>query len=91
MIDNCYISSASRERAYAFPLCLEADSGSEPVANLSAGFRAFLDERYGHHYTPEEILGYVYAILHAPTYRVRYNEFLRIDVPLAVSRSVCGF
>ena len=49
--------------------------------NLSADFRAFIDARYEHHYTPEEILGYIYAVLHAPTYRTRYAEFLRIDFP----------
>ena len=52
--------------------------GSE---NLSLDFRDFIDTRYDHHYSPEEILGYIYAILHAPTYRRRYAEFLRIDFP----------
>ena len=51
------------------------------IENLSSDFRAFLDARYEHHYTPEEILGYIYAVLHAPTYRTRYAEFLRIDFP----------
>lgn len=32
-------------------------------------------------YTPEEILGYIYAVLHTPSYRARYAEFLRIDFP----------
>lgn len=49
--------------------------------NLGAEFRAFIDARYEHHYAPEEILGYIYALLHAPTYRTRYAEFLRIDFP----------
>jgi predicted helicase len=81
IIDNCYISSASRERAYAFPLYLQSDQGPGSSQNLSADFRAFLDARYEHHYTPEEILGYIYAVLHAPSYRTRYAEFLRIDFP----------
>lgn len=33
-----------------------------------------------HHHTPEEILGYIYAVPYAPTHR-RYAEFLRIDFP----------
>jgi hypothetical protein len=42
----------------------------------------FIESRYEHHpYTAEEILGYVYAVLHVPTYRTRYAEFLRIDFP----------
>ena len=48
---------------------------------LCPDFRAFIDARYEHHYTPEEILGYIYAVLHAPTYRSHYAEFLRIEFP----------
>ena len=49
--------------------------------NLSPAFRDYLDARYGHHYSPEEILGYIYAVLHAPAYRKKYAEFLRLDFP----------
>lgn len=62
-----------------FPLRLIQKKGV--VENLSPDFRAFLDVRYEHHYSPEEILGHIYAVLHAPTYRARYAEFLRIDFP----------
>lgn len=37
--------------------------------------------------TPEDMLAYCYAVLHAPTYRSRYAEFLKSDfprIPLAV-------
>ena len=30
---------------------------------------------------PEDVFHYIYAILHSPTYRERYAEFLRIDFP----------
>ncbi len=30
---------------------------------------------------PEDILAYIYAIFHSPTYRHRYAEFLKIDFP----------
>ena len=30
---------------------------------------------------PEEIFDYVYAVLHSPSYRTRYNEFLKSDFP----------
>lgn len=49
--------------------------------NFSSVFRTYLETRYEPHYTPEEILGYIYAVLHALTYRTRYAEFLRIDFP----------
>ncbi len=32
-------------------------------------------------FSPEDVLHYVYAVLHSPTYRSRYSEFLRIDFP----------
>ena len=79
VLDNCLISNESKERSYAFPLRRTDLSGS--VENLTQTFRDFLDDRYGQHYDPEQILGYIYAVLHAPTYRTRYAEFLRIDFP----------
>ena len=30
---------------------------------------------------PEDVFHYIYAVLHAPTYRNRYAEFLKIDFP----------
>jgi predicted helicase len=41
------------------------------------------DERGDLHQTlgPEDIFHYIYAILHSPTYRTRYAEFLKIDFP----------
>lgn len=32
-------------------------------------------------FAPIEILDYIYAVLHSPTYRQTYNEFLKIDFP----------
>lgn len=38
---------------------------------------------WGYHncFTPLDILDYIYAILHSPTYREKYKEFLKIDFP----------
>jgi predicted helicase len=70
---------------YVFPAYMRHDANPAGRLTLSESlgseFRAFIDDRYDHHYTPEEILGYIYAVLHAPTYRKRYAEFLRIDFP----------
>lgn len=30
---------------------------------------------------PEDILDYIYAVLHSPAYREKYKEFLKIDFP----------
>ena len=83
--ESCLISSDTKSQNQVLPLWL---SGRRE--NLSADFRGFLDARYDHHYSPEEILGYIYAVLHAPTYRARYAEFLRIDfprIPFAVTKA----
>ncbi len=32
-------------------------------------------------YGPEDVLSFIYAVLHSPAYRARYAEFLRIDFP----------
>ena len=55
--------------------------GKERLENFSPQLRAFVDEKYKHHYSPEDILSYVYAVLHSPTYREKYRDFLKIDFP----------
>lgn len=55
--------------------------GRERIENFSPAFRAFIDQRYGKHYSSEEILGYIYAVLYAPTYRREYASFLKVDFP----------
>ena len=39
------------------------------------------NEVSGKTFTPIDIFDYVYAVLHSPTYRKKYNEFLKIDFP----------
>jgi hypothetical protein len=90
--DDSFISDKSKERAYIYPIYWTPTAAPKKAPeitnalegrteNLSPEFRSFIDARYQQHYTPEEILGYIYAVLHAPIYRVCYAEFLRIDFP----------
>ncbi|WGJ14083.1 N-6 DNA methylase [Methylocapsa sp. D3K7] len=55
--------------------------GKSRIENIAPAFRKWLDEKYELHFSPEELFGYIYAILHAPTYRTKYVEFLRNDFP----------
>ena len=55
--------------------------GKTRLENLAPPFRKEIDAKYGKHYSPEDILGYIYAILHSPLYRAKYQEFLKIDFP----------
>jgi hypothetical protein len=77
--DDSTISDASKERTYLFPLYV--NSAGKSIENILPAFRMFLDSRFSHHYSPEELLGYIFSILYAPTYRARYAEFLRIGFP----------
>lgn len=71
-------SSSTYDISYVFPLYLTEGEHRE---NLGSEFRDYIDALYEHHYSAEEIFGYIYAVLHAQTYRARYAEFLRIDFP----------
>jgi len=35
----------------------------------------------GGYFAPIDVLDYIYAVLHSPTYREKYKEFLKIDFP----------
>lgn len=70
---------------YQKPTGLFADS-TDPnfvskAENFTKDFRTFINAKYNNTYTPEQILGYIYAVLHSPTYRSKYAEFLKIDFP----------
>ena len=80
IVEVICMSPNTSNNGFLFPLYLQSEGDSQSE-NLSSDFRAFIDARYEPHYTPEEILGYIYAVLHAPTYRAKYSEFLRIDFP----------
>ncbi|GHV22355.1 DNA methyltransferase [Planctomycetales bacterium] len=82
---------------YVAPLYLYPQSGdldaSEPrrpnlnpaiVANIAAKIgRNFVAEKdgYKNHFAPADIFDYLYAVLHSPSYREKYAEFLKIDFP----------
>ncbi len=75
---------------------------SERTPNLSHDFLQALKVRYGvsgnsdsgslNPIAPEDIFGYIYAVLHSPTFRTRYSELLRIDFPrIPISAGVSLF
>lgn len=49
--------------------------------NLNLEFRKFIDKHYKEHFSPEQILGYIYAVLFHKEYREKYLDFLKIDFP----------
>jgi predicted helicase len=58
------------------------DSGAwTRVPNLARETVDGLGERYGEIPSPEDVLGYVYAVLWSPPYRARYRTLLARDYP----------
>jgi len=53
----------------------------ERKSNFADEFTKYIKARYKKAPTPEQILGYIYAILYAPSYREKYLEYLKIDFP----------
>lgn len=51
------------------------------VENFTPEFRNFIDTKYNEHFSPEQILGYIYAVLFHKDYREKYIDFLKIDFP----------
>jgi len=59
----------------------ETDDEYVKVPNFTKDFQEYIKTLYNTELTPEQILGYIYAILHSPNYREKYNEFLKTDYP----------
>jgi predicted helicase len=84
--EMCAISTATKEQNQLFPLYLYinasiAGNGESVIKeeNFTADFRKYIEQLYGKGITAEEIFGCIYAILHSPTYRKKYIEFLKIE------------
>ena len=91
-----YISNRTSESGHVFPLYLypnpeELGLETERSLNFKPAFLTALSEALGlpqvepfnlpEGVSPEEILAYIYAVLHSPTYRERYYDFLKYDFP----------
>jgi predicted helicase len=86
---------SSLDNANCFPLYLYQDENSldnTRVPNLNLEIVETIEKALNLKFTPEkeqdentfapiDILDYIYAVLHSPTYREKYKEFLKIDFP----------
>lgn len=78
--ESCVISSYTKSQNFVFPLRIY-DKSAHNQENISAPYRIQLDSFIENHASADEIFGYIYAILYAPTYRARFADYLRIDFP----------
>ncbi|MFW9905021.1 MAG: type ISP restriction/modification enzyme [Candidatus Thorarchaeota archaeon] len=84
IIDLGVMASRPGNNAPLFPLFLyePLKNGFKKVVNFSDDFIEFIEEYNGKTKLAEEdIIYYIYAILHSNQYRERYEEFLKIDFP----------
>ena len=72
-------TAESTTGSYHFPLYLYTEDGTK-IPNLKKEIVNEIKKEVGTT-TPEDIFDYIYAVLHSPTYRERYKEFLKIDFP----------
>jgi predicted helicase len=93
-IADARVHLSNRGIPYFFPLYLYPDERKgkllvekefkpERTPNFTAAFLQAIKSALGteEEPTPEEIFNYIYAVLYSPSYRKRYEEFLKIDFP----------
>lgn len=92
IVDDSRVSNKTRERGYAFPLYLYSADGATRQPNLDMEIVAkfagkiglvFEAEKSGNEamFAPIDLLDYIYGVLHSPSYRKKFNEFLKVDFP----------
>ena len=71
---------------YFFPLYIYPTEGEEQLGethkpNLDEKIWRKIDKCTKLKTTPEQVFDYIYGVLHTPSYRNKYKEFLKIDFP----------
>lgn len=95
LVDHCAVSNRTSEIGSVFPLWLLPDQLLDTEiestrANLAPEFLSALGSLIDTA-TPDSALTWIYAILHSPSYRARYAEYLKRDfphIPLTTSREL---
>jgi hypothetical protein len=93
IIESSFVSNRTSEITSLFPLYLYYnENGITRTPNLNPEIVARISKcinlefepektRSKHKFAPINLLDYVYAVLHSPSYREKYKEFLKIDFP----------
>ncbi|MBU4445937.1 N-6 DNA methylase [bacterium] len=77
--ESTLVSNKTSEIDYVLPLYRYAEDGTK-IPNLKKEIVAEIEKIVGK-VSPENIFDYIYAVLHSPSYREKYKEFLKIDFP----------
>ena len=65
MVESTYLSNKTSEIDYLFPLYLyneNANGDAYKTENVKPAFRRWIDNYYGKKLSPENIIGYIYAV-----------------------------
>ena len=95
LIESSFVSNRTSEITSIFPLYLNKqtiDQTHENLPNLKTEIVNQISKNLGLKFTnekeptdntfaPIDLLDYIYAVLHSPSYREKYKEFLKIDFP----------
>jgi predicted helicase len=97
IVESSYVSNKTSEIGYSFPLYIYPDKDGlnkddDRQPNLNADIIKTIEQNIKLNFTnektenkkefaPIDVLDYIYAVLHSPSYREKYKEFLKIDFP----------
>lgn len=79
IMTDFHVLDNAQDSTSVFPLYLYSNDGTK-TPNLDKKIWNAINEIVGET-APENILDYIYAVLHSPHYRETYKEFLKIDFP----------
>ncbi len=79
MMADGYIRSDNKGGEYVAPLYIYDQEGNQ-TSNLNKEITTKIEGILGK-FSPEELFNYIYGILHNPTYRAAYKDFLKSDFP----------
>ena len=73
---------SSKDNANIFPLYLYTENMGvvEKVPNINQAIYKKICETAGN-VSPEGVFGYIYGVMHTPSYREKYRDFLKLDFP----------
>ena len=94
IVDDSRVSNKTKERGYVFPLYiyhneygsmtrqpnLDMEIVGEIADKIGLQFEAEQSGNEGT-FAPIDLLDYIYGILHSPSYREQFKEFLKVDFP----------
>ena len=82
---NCNLTGTAKKFGSSplFPLYLYKENmgTEERIPNFNPQIVQQIEQSLGEQVEPQDLFDYIYAVLHSPSYRERYKEFLKIDFP----------